>query len=164
MLKLDVHVNADRATDEFRAARRELNARTRQGLIRAGEVAALPAARVATSHLKVAGEPVAGSLIVRGTSRRAYITTAWRGKKGRAVGLQEYGGRVDTIIAPRHKRTKTGRPPALHGKAYAHPVGKVTRSRQYRKRLAMTTAVAARSDEIARVIGDEVMKAFREFG
>jgi hypothetical protein len=160
-MRIRAQVDARKGTDAFKHARRDINARTRTGLVSAGEKVALPAARRGASRLKVAGASVADSLVAKGTTRSAYITSSLRGTKGRAVGLQEYGGRVDSIILPRAKRrTKTGRPPALMGTRFAHPVGRITKARHYPARGRMTRAIQAQEPQIQDAVMQETMKAF----
>lgn len=151
-LNVRVTIDADRATAEFREARRDVNARTREGLRRAGERVALPAARRYAGGLKVAGQSVATSLMIRPTTRDAFLTTRMRGIKARAVGLQEHGGVVTTQIRPKGD----GQAVVVNGQ----PVAYVATPRRHTGRKFMTRAVERNRDEIAVVVRDELMHAF----
>lgn len=150
-LQVGVEVDAERASLEFKQARRDINQRTRLALKAAGEKVALPSARERGARFKVAGRPVAASLVVRSTTRSAYLTTSMRGKLGRAVGLLEFGGTVKTVIRPRR------------AKAILTPYGPrayVKGPRHYHGHHFMTDAVADNVSRIEDVILDEILKAF----
>lgn len=151
-LRVSVQVDAEKATDEFKQARRDVNKRLREGLRLAGEKVALPAAKRNAGGLKVDGRPVASSLIVRPTSRDAYLTTRMNRLSGRAVGLQEFGGVVKTKITPK----VGGRAVVVNG----HPVAYVDTPRRYQGREFMTKAVNQNRDRIAAQVRDELMHAF----
>ena len=150
-MRVRVTVDADRATDEFKAARRDVNRRLREGLRVAGEQVALPAAKRNAGNLKVDGQPVAASLTIRATTRDALLTTKMIRLKARAVGLQEFGGVVSTVILPRR-----GRAVVVNG----HPVSVVTTPRHYTGQKFMTRAVENNRDRIALRVRDEIMHAF----
>jgi len=147
-LNIKVKIDAARGTAEFREARREINARTKAGLRIAGEREALPVVRVLapmrTGRLR-------SSLVVRATTRNAFLTTNLRGKKGRYVGLQEFGGVVRTPIKP--KKAK-----ALHfGGRFA---AKVTTPRKYRGHHFMELGIRRAQPRIQKAIVEEVTRAF----
>jgi hypothetical protein len=100
-MRIQARIDARYASDEFKAARRDLNHRTKDGLTRAGEKVALPDAKHNAAHLRVNGVPVGPTLYVRSTQRTAYLASRMRGKANRAVGLLEFGGVVRTEIKPR---------------------------------------------------------------
>lgn len=153
-MRVVAKIDADKATDEFKAARRDLNQRTKSGLIRAGERVALPEAKRRAAGLRVQGRSVAGSLVVRSTSRTAYLASNLRGKPNRAVGLLEFGGTVKTPIF------------AKRGSAIRTPWGpraSVKGPRHYKGRKFLTGAVQSRERQITEAIKDEVMKSFDGF-
>lgn len=151
-MRVRVTVDAEKATEEFKQARRDVNKRMREGLKRAGEKVALPAAKRNASHLRVEGQSVASSLIIRATSRDAYLTTRLNRKKGRAVGLQEYGGIVSTKIIPK----KGNRAVVVNGQ----PVAYVDTPRHYKGQKFMTRAVESNRQRIGEAVRDELMHAF----
>ena len=155
-VRIAVSVDAERASLQFKEARHEVNSRTREGLRLAGERVALPEAKLRAGNLKVAGVVTASTLIVRPTTRDAYLTTSLKGKAGRAVGLQEFGGVVSTLIVPKNRQAVV-----VNGQ----PVAQVATPRHYTGRRFMTSAVAAKKQDIAEAVRDEILKAFEpEFG
>lgn len=100
------HVDAQATLDALKTARREMRADLREGIIAAAEEITLPAAR-ANIHTRTGR--LAGSLVVRGTARNAYLTTRLRGSMRAMVGLLEFGGIVRTPIRPRkgHRAIRT---------------------------------------------------------
>lgn len=147
-------IHSEKASLQFKEARKELNKRMRDALVAAGETYALPAARAASAKYKVDGVPVAGTLVIRGTSRGAYLTTRLRGMFARAVGLLEHGGTVNTKIEPKD------------GGAGHFPVGggefrsTITGPRTYQPRLFLSGAVQSRRGRIEEAIVDEMLEAF----
>lgn len=150
-MRFTAQIDAHRATDEFKAARRDLNRRTRDGLKTAGENVALPEAKRRAPHKT---GRLRSRLVVKATSRRAYLTTSLRGKAGRYVGLLEFGGTVKGAIKP--TRAKALSTPW-------GPRGAVYGDRTYRPRAFMRGAVLAKQTQIAYAIRDEVIKAFDGF-
>lgn len=151
-VRVEAHVEDARATEGFKQARREINGRLKDGLRRAGEKVALPTARrLAPSK---SGE-LASSLVVKTTTRSASLTTSLRGKKGRRVGLLEFGGTVKAPIE--HRKAQ-----ALYfGGRFA---AKVTTPRTFRGQHFLTRAVHDQIPEIEAAIGEEVLRAFSDFG
>jgi len=151
-MRLDVKVNAAPATDEFKAARRDANRRLAAGLKVAGERVALPAAR--RNAPRRSGE-LASSLVVKASSNHATLTTNLRGKKGRRVGLLNYGGTVKAPILPRKKK-------ALYfgGHFYAS----VTAPRVIKGTHFLNRAIDDNRAMIDQAIEAEVMKSFQGFG
>jgi hypothetical protein len=146
-----VTIDADRVSAEFKEARRDINRRTKDGLTRAGERVALPAARRNAGGLRVAGRSVAASLTVRSTSRTAYLSSSMRGKLNRAVGLLEHGGTVRTPLLPRTAKailTPWGPRAAVRG------------PRTYSGKHFMSDAVSRNHPQIEDAIWDELRKAF----
>lgn len=153
-VRLDVRIDAQPATDEFRRARRELNQTLREGLRRAGERVVLPAAKRRAGGLKIAGTPIASTLVVKARSSEAVLTTNMRGKLARAVGLMEFGGTVKTIIEPRKAQALT---------VGDGVVANVTTPRVYHGRRFMLGAVDAAADQIDDILLEETLKAFDGF-
>jgi hypothetical protein len=154
-VQVTAQIHSEKASFQFKEARREINRRMRDALKEAGEEVALPAARVGASRFSVGGTPVAGTLVVRSTSRGAYITTRLRGRLARAVGLLEYGGTVRTPLTP--KDGGRGHFPVGGGEFRAT----VTGPRTYEPRLFMTGAVKTREGRIATSVRDRLLDAFR---
>jgi hypothetical protein len=142
----------DRTAAIFKKARRDIGIDLRDAVAKAGEEEVLPVARTHAGTLKVAGRSVAGTLVVRkGRGNTAYITSTMRGKLGRAVGLQEFGGTVKTVLLPKRKRALV-----VNG----HPVARVDTPRHYKGRHFMTNAVDERRDSIAGAIMRELLRTF----
>lgn len=100
-LRIDVKITgADKASDEFKQARREIYRRTKSGMKDAGERAFLPHARAgAQQHTPLASSQV----IVKTTATNGYITFA--NKKSKAIGgLLNFGGNVKKPIMPDKKK------------------------------------------------------------
>jgi hypothetical protein len=153
-MRIQARIDARYASDEFKAARRDLNHRTKDGLTRAGEKVALPDAKHNAAHLRVNGVPVGPTLYVRSTQRTAYLASRMRGKANRAVGLLEFGGVVRTEIKPRKAQ-------ALYfGGRFA---ANVKTPRHYRGQHFLSRAVSSNTNRIADAIADEVVKAFNGF-
>jgi hypothetical protein len=145
-LHVGVEVDARKATLEFKQARKDINKRTKIGLLKAAEREAKPAARLVAPGF-------ARPYIAAGaTTRNAYITTKGPRWVGRAMGLLEYGGTVETQILPlQAKALKVG--PGIFRAAVNTP-------RTYRARGILTHAVIARRPQIEAAILDEVMNAY----
>jgi hypothetical protein len=150
-VQVAVKIDADRVSREFAEARRDINRRTKDGLVRAGEKVALPAARLNAGNLRVEGRSVAGSLKVSSTTRTAYLQSAMRGRLNRAVGLLEHGGTVRTPIRP--KRAQAIKTPW-------GPRAQVTGPRTYHGKHFLADAVSKNHGRIEEAIRDEVVKAF----
>jgi hypothetical protein len=150
-VRIQVKVDASKATDEFQRARRDVDKRLRIGLRTAGEKVALPEARrrapVKTGRLR-------SSLTVKSRARDAVLTTSLTGKRARYVGLLEYGGTVRTTIEPKRKQAVV-----VNGQ----PVARVTGERHYRARHFLSGAVDAKRSQIEQALLDETLKAFDGF-
>lgn len=144
---ISVRIDADRATDEFRQARREFNTRLRAALVKAGERAVLPSAR------RLAPRFISSSLYVRARSSTAIITTRLRGKLGRVAGLLHWGGTIRTPIGPKGKQ-------ALWWPGADHPVAVVRAPRRIRGRYYLTRAVEQNRPRIDRIVLEEMLRAF----
>lgn len=146
---------ADRTSQEFKEARREVYRRARTGIKRAGERAILPRARSATAG----ASPVAGGqVVVKTTSSHGYLTCRTV-KAGRIVGLLNFGGTVAGPIIPRGRRLKSGR----GKKAIAFGgvvVSQVNTARRYRGKHFLEQARDAGFPLYERVLLEEVMRAF----
>lgn len=154
-ISIQAHVDAAKASRDFTAARRDVDARTKDGLQRAGERVALPEAKRRAGNLAVttlkAHVRTATTLTVKARARDALLTTTLTAKAARAVGLQEFGGTVTTIIRPRRKKALS-----VGDGVVAH----VDTPRHYRGRRFMTGAVEAKAPQIQDAIVEEVMHAF----
>jgi hypothetical protein len=150
-VRVEVKVDATKATEEFQRARRDVDKRLRIGLRTAGEKVALPEARrrapVKTGRLR-------SSLTVKSRARDAVLTTSLTGKRARYVGLLEYGGTVRTTIEPKRKQAVV-----VNGQ----PVARVTEPRTYRARHFLSGAVDAKRRAIEQALLDETVKAFDGF-
>lgn len=152
-LRIEVDTDGlDLTKEQFAAARREMNARVKDGLGSAARTIALPEAkRLAPHHTG----RLASSLTAKSTARAAYLTTALRGKKGRYVGLMEFGGTVRGTILPKGKKQAL----KINGRF----VAKVTTPRHYKGKHFMERAVTGRRKQIDAAIQREVMRAFDGF-
>lgn len=150
-IRVDVKVDAHKATEEFKQARREMNARLKLALEKAGKRVVLPAAKRGAGHLRVEGVNVASALVIRARSTSAVLTTSLRGKKARAVGLMEYGGTVRAPVLPKKKKAVV-----VNGQ----PIAAMTTPRHYTGKHFMTTAVQSNLPQTERVILEEIMQAF----
>jgi HK97 gp10 family phage protein len=147
----EVKIDADKASDDFKAARKQVDRRLREGLKTAGEKIALPEARrrapVKTGRLRA-------SLVVKSRARDAVLTTSLAGKRARYVGLLEWGGTVRAPIEPGKKKALL-----VNGQ----PVAKVTGPRTYRARHFLSGAIESKQPQIEQALLDETMKAFDGF-
>lgn len=150
-IRVNVKVDAAKATEEFKQARRDINSRLKAAMERAGKRVVLPEAKRRVGGLRVEGVSVASSLVIRARSTTAFLTTSLRGRKARAVGLMEYGGTVHSPVLPKKKKAVV-----VNGQ----PIAAMTTPRHYRPRLFLTTAVHSNLPKTERVILEEVMHAF----
>lgn len=161
---LSIHVGVDGVEKTERAYRdvrnrvaRDLTALEQQ----AAEREVLPAAKAFASNLSVAGKRVASTLVVRKQRSAPYITTSMRGVRGRAVGLQEYGGTVKTPIRPRAGRQgRDRRPPALRIGGQFRSV--VRTERHYRAHRFMGRAVDDRLESFGQAVRDGIVSFFHD--
>lgn len=100
MIRIDAKIDADQATDAFKAARRDIYRRQRSGTKRAGEQTILPRGR-----REMAGHTPVGvsQLVVKTTSTTGFLTVANK-KQGRIVGLLNFGGTVKAPLVPKRKK------------------------------------------------------------
>ncbi len=91
----------EKASDEYKAARKQINNALKKGLYEAGERVALPHAKRAVSGLRVQGTSVSSTLIVRSTSSKAIISSNLRPKLRKAFGWLEYGGTNKGVLRPK---------------------------------------------------------------
>jgi hypothetical protein len=157
-VRVQVKVDATKATEEFQRARRDVDKRLRIGLRTAGEKVALPEARrrapVKTGRLR-------SSLTVKSRARDAVLTTSLTGKRARYVGLLEYGGTVRTTIEPKRKQAVVvnGQPVARVTES-AHLPRPALPQRRRRRQAPRDRAGAARRDpEGVRRLRDQLMPA-----
>lgn len=158
-VRVQAKVSADKASPVFKQARKDVRERTKMALLAAGEDVALPAAKRGASHLKVEGVPVNSTLVVRARPTSAYLTTTLRGRRGRAVGLLEFGGTVGTKVEPkRSRRGKGGHAPAVF--TPFGPRANVTRPRHYKGQFFLTHSVERNEGRIDERILKELMHLF----
>lgn len=98
---MTVRVDDAAALAAMRETRKELDRDVRAALITVGEQVALPVARRLAPRRS--GD-LERSLTVKGSARGAYLTTSLRGKRGRRVGLLEFGGTVKAPVTPKRAR------------------------------------------------------------
>jgi hypothetical protein len=153
-VQVRAQIHAEKASLQFKRARKELNGRMRTALLEAGETEALPAARIAASRYKISGVPIDSTLVIRATSRGAYLTTRLRGMFARAVGLLEYGGTVSTPLVP--KGGGSGHFPIGGGEFRST----ITGPRTYQPRLFLSGAVQSRRRRIELAVRDRLLDAF----
>jgi len=144
----------------FKDVRSKLGRELRAVIQHAAEEAAVPPARRRAGNLSVEGIRVGSTLVVRkGLSNSVYMTSTLRGKKGRVVGLFEYGGTVRGKIVPKGKRKRAGG----HAAAIMTPFGpraSVSGPRHYKGLFFMTKAVDEHRGEIAEEIEKQVVGWF----
>lgn len=144
-MRVNVKVDAEKASDEFKQARRELNKRAGEAAVMAGKRVALPEAR------RRAPGFVKSVLTVKRSGKGAVLTTTLRGKKSRVVGLLEHSGTVRTVIVP-----KSAKAVLVNGQ----PVARVDTPRKYRGKHFLRNAVESKQTEIQDAILEETMKSF----
>jgi hypothetical protein len=147
---------AERTSDEFKQARREVNIRTRSGVKRAGERAILPFGRRETrTHTPV--DP--NLLIVKTTSSGGYMTLRTR-KANRIVGLLNYGGKLGPV-RPKKTRKRSKRN-SNHAAAIKIGGGffAATGPRQYKAGLFLERARDHGFPRYREILLTEVMQAF----
>lgn len=149
-INVDVE-GVERTTREFREVRRQLATDLSDLEAGVAERTVLPEAQRRASGLRVEGQPVAASLVVRKRRSAPYMTTRLRGKRGRAVGLLEYGGTVRTVIRPRTKQALT-----INGELRSV----VRAARHYRGREFMSGAVDERLGQFGREVREEIVDRF----
>ena len=146
---------ADKTSDTFKKARRDVYRRARTGMKRAGERAILPFARSSTE----AKSPVPGSgVVVKTTGTYAYLTARTR-KQGRILGYLNFGGTLSAPIVPRGRRLKSGR----GKKAIAYGgivVSQVNTARKHAGSHFLERARDAGFPMYETVLLDEIMDAF----
>jgi hypothetical protein len=103
-LVIRASVDAERTSDQFKAARKEFNRDLKEAMQDAGEETVLPDAKRNAAGLKVAGASVPASLVVKARGSSAILQSTMRGKKNRAVGLLEFGRTGTKTIQARKKK------------------------------------------------------------
>lgn len=147
-LSISVKIDAERTSDEFKRIRRDTRRIAGEAAVAAGEKVALPAAR------RHAPGFIRTTLYVKRRGTDAVLTTRLPGKKGRVVGLLEYGGTVRTVIRPKN------------GQAILTPEGPraaVNKPRKYKGKHFMSDAIHKNRRQIDEAILEETMKAFDGF-
>lgn len=153
-LALDVEIDDIEAAERgLRDVRARIARRSDELAVESAEQTILPDARRRASHLKIAGTPIAGALVVRRRRAAAVITTKLRGTKAQAAGLLEFGGTVRKPILPKRKRAL-----AFGG---GHPVARVRTARHYRAQRYMTGAVDAKLGAFGEDLRDRIVDVFR---
>lgn len=154
-LAVDIDVDLERTSRAFRDVRRDIGRDFDQVLADAAEAVVLPEARRRAGNLKVEGTPVGPALVIRKRRSAPYMTTRFRGRKGRAAGLQEFGGVVRTEIRP-----KRGKAVVVNGQ----PVARVTKARHYRAHKFMYGSVDAKLDVFGERVRHELVNVFARQG
>jgi hypothetical protein len=154
-LSLDIQVDTAAADRAFRAVKRDIGRAFDQILANAAEHTVLPDAQRRAGNLKIEGDSTAAGLVVRKRRTAPFLTTRFRGRKGRAAGLQEFGGVVRTEIRPRRKKAVV-----VNGQ----PVARVTKARHYRAHKFLFGAVDANLDEFAQQARDDLVDIFARNG
>jgi hypothetical protein len=163
-IRVDIQVEGlERADRAFKEIRREAGMKTRQAVRTAAEEEVLPEARRAAGNLKVDKQSVGQSLVIRkGLSNTVYLTSSMRGKKGRAIGLLEYGGTVRARIHPKRK-TRRGHPAALQvGPGIFRAA--VNKPRHYKPRNRITNAVTRSHPNFVGKLEDAILRQFQGHG
>jgi hypothetical protein len=146
---VDLH-ELEQRSEAFKESRRQIGRDVREGVQAAAERAVLPEAR-----RRFGSGKVASTLVVRkGTRQSAYITSTLRGKKGRFVGLLEFGGVVTTLIRPKRRQALV-----ING----NPVAEVSTPRRYKARLWITSAVRSRFSAFEKALMQDVERALRRW-
>lgn len=153
-MRVTVRVDDAGLRAAMKDTRKELNRDVRSALIGAAEDVALPVAKRLAPHRT--GE-LARSLTARGSARSAYLTTSLRGRKGRRVGLLEYGGTVPG------KRSRVRVIEPRKAKALRMPDGRfiarMSTPRTYPAQRFMQRSVETQRVEIEEAIVDSVSAA-----
>ena len=147
-IKIEVKIDADRATAEFKEARKEIT-RRRRAAHQAAADTVVPEARRRTPSF------ASRHIVATATARSGFVTTRGLSRRyQRALGLLEFGGVVNVDIRPKDAE-------AL--KTPYGPRAAVRNPRKYGAKRMITGAVMSRRDQIDRAILEEHMKAFDEF-
>jgi len=147
-MRVNVKVDADRASAEFKQVRRQARQVAGDAAMRAGERVALPDAK------RRAPGFIVSTLIVKRRGTSAVLTTSLPGKKARVVGLLEFGGTVRTVIRAREGgalRTPDG------------PRAAINQPRTYTGKHFLGDAVNENRRLIDEAILEETLKAFDGF-
>lgn len=146
MIDIRVKVDASEPKAALRKARREVGRRVKAALFRVGSRTVLPVAR------RRAWSIIADKIVIRSSTRGAWLTTSGRAKPwGQIAGLMEFGGTVRTIIRPRHRE------------ALSTPWGpraSVQAPRHYKPRGVLQFAVRQRLGVYEEGVVDEVARVF----
>jgi hypothetical protein len=146
-VRIKVRVDASKADAVFKQARKEVNSRTKVGLIEGGHAAILPRVLVG------APAPFRTFLTVKATSRRAYVTTQGPARNDRALGLLNFGGTVRAKIVPDKKQAL-----ALRGTGVV--VANVTTPRKYHGKHFIERGIESGLPELERIMLPTLMKSF----
>lgn len=153
-LALSVEVDGlDRTMREFKEVRRRIATELAQVEQAAAEHAVLPEAKAKAARFKIAGENLAGHVIVRKAAKGPYLTTNMRGIRARAAGLLEYGGTVRTPVLPKKRKALL-----INGS----PRASVRNARHYRGRHYLASAADERLGEFGAHVRDAIVDFFSE--
>lgn len=142
---VSVKVDAKPGEEAFKRVRRQANRTAREAVQIAATKVILPDAK-----RRIGGGKTAATLVVR-KGRVAYLTTTLRGKKGRYVGLLEFGGTVRTRLVPKRAKALL-----INGRFAAN----VTAPRTYKAKLFLTNAVHDNLPAIEEQTRSEIMVLF----
>lgn len=102
MIEIRYRASTGQTKDELKAIRRRLGKDVGQIIGEIAEKHAVPIAK------RLAPGIVAHTIVARGTSRGAYLTTSARGMDRRRFGLLEFGGSIRGTIPKQARRRKRG--------------------------------------------------------
>lgn len=91
---LSVRFDGNGAPEVLRAAKREVKARTKEGMVAAAEAAVLPRVRASSPSI------IRDALTVKGVTKGPKVTTQGPRRFDRITGLLNFGGIVRSTIAP----------------------------------------------------------------
>ena len=146
-MQISIRVDADPTSAQFKAVRRQLNARLRAGMAKGAERAAMPSIR------RLAPSVVQPYLTVRAAATKgAYITTRGPIQGDRITGLLNYGGIVRTPIRPQEAEAL-----AIPGIGLR---AAVTKPRVYRGKAFIERGLLAAKGGLEEAVLEEVMDSF----
>jgi hypothetical protein len=149
-VRVEVKIDADKASDDFKAARKQVDRRLREGLKTAGEKVALPEAAAGPGEDGACGRAWSSSRAPATRSSPPALPGSARGTSGSL----EWGGTVRAPIEPSKKKALV-----VNGQ----PVARVAGPRHYKARHFLSGAVESKQPQIEQALLDETMKAFDGF-
>jgi hypothetical protein len=141
------HIDVSGPKEALRAAERAARREMRAALREAGEDTVLPVARAR------AWSVIDNRIVIRSSTRAAWLTTSGPAKYGRIAGLMEFGGTVRTIVRPRTAQALS---------TPAGPRAAVKRPRHYKPRGILQFAVRSRLGAYEDAVGDRIADRFTD--